>query len=314
MTTLTTNAARAVMLVLVGLVSAGCATGLSPSEKMMWSTYIIASPTGIATCVIVNRKERSAPNGIVPILVTAAHVFTVAPHGPFYLAYRSPRPGQSPEIGLLEFAAPNQTDYTFIQHPRHDVAAFELRIPPELAAEVTLPSFLDEDAIAQRDDGPHPGDDVSVLGFPSVFPGTQGAFAVLRSGRIASYSAGPPSDREIFMINTNVYSGDSGGPVFGNSRRGQPRLVGILTERIGKKEGSVPLAVAINASVVAETLKMEIAHQRSRLERDSNIPSTAQEGSHPQRVRLIGPSKSLREVLKSKRQSGFSIPAASPRR
>lgn len=158
-------------------------------------------------------KDPSAPHGVLPILVTSAHVLSVAPDGPFYLAYRSRRPGQSPQVDFLEIDPPEQNHYPFVQHPRHDLAAMEIRLPPELVNEVSLPSFLDENAIASGEDEPHPGDDVSILGFPSVFPGTEGAFAVLRSGRAASYSYGPPPDREKFMINTNVYTGDSGGPV-----------------------------------------------------------------------------------------------------
>ena len=98
------------------------------------------------------------------------------------------------------------------------------------------------------------------------------------------------------MINTNVYAGDSGGPVFRNSRRGRPQLVGILTERIGK-EGSVPLAVALDASVIAETL--ELAAARGRQER--NLPFSA--SPKVESVRLLGPLKSLRELVQANRRS-----------
>ena len=292
------------------LLCGGCAsTGLTTAEKMMWSTYLIASPKGVATCVIVNRKDRSAPNGIVPVLVTSAHVLQVAPHGPFYLAYRSQQPGQNPQVEVLEVNPPSSPDQLFVQHPKHDVAAMELRLPPEVASEVTFPSFLNENEIEPGKDEPHPGDDVSLLGFPSVFPGTEGAFPILRSGRIASYAPGLAASRETFLVNTNVYSGDSGGPVFSSSRRGKPKLLGILTERIGHKEGSVPLAVAINASIISETLKLE-ARDAGGHPPNSEIPLTAQDGFQPGTVRLLGPVKSLRQVLGAKHRSGFPIPAA----
>ena len=206
----------------------------------MWSTYLIATPRGVGTGVIVNQKDKSAPGGIRPVLVTSAHVLETAPQGPFYLVCRHQQPGRSPLIDILEIDPPDQAAPVFVRHPRYDVAAMEIELPLELVNEVELPSFLDESAIAARAGDLHAGDDVSVLGFPSVFPGTKGGFAVLRSARVASYSAGPPSAQHKFMINTNVYSGDSGGPVFRNSRRGRPQLVGILTERVGKIEGSVP--------------------------------------------------------------------------
>jgi hypothetical protein len=300
MTTLATNAARAAFLVLATIATAGCATtGLTPAEKMMWSTYVIASPKGIATGIIVNRKDRSAPDGNVPVLVTSAHVLAVAPRGPFYIAYRSPQQGAAPMVNILELDPPEQGDHFFFQHPRQDVAALEIRLPPELANEVALLSYIEERSISSRRNEPHPGEDVSILGFPSVFPGTEGGFAVLRAGRVASYSAGSPADRETFLINTNVYRGDSGGPVF-RTRNGKPRLVGILTERIGRQEGSVPLAVALNASVVAETLRLEAAQEWTRSQRALSL---GREGrSDRQSVRLLGPARSLREILASQRR------------
>ena len=295
---LKTRATDALSVVLFVILVGGCAsTGLTPAEQMMWSTYLIASPKGVATCVIVNRKDPSAPNGIIPVLVTSAHVLTVAPHGPFYLAYRSAQPGQGPQVDVLEIYPP---DRLFVRHPKHDAAAVALRLPPEVANEVTLASFLNEKDIQPGRDEPHPGDDISLLGFPSVFPGTDGAFPVLRSGRIASYSPGPATSRETFLINTNVYSGDSGGPVFSSSRRGKPKLLGILTERIGRKEGSVPLAVAINASVISETLKLEAAQGRRPEEQGSEVPLTAQRNLHPASFRLLGPVQSLGKVLGAK--------------
>jgi hypothetical protein len=269
---------------------------------MMWSTYLIASPKGVATCVIVNRKDPSAPDGIIPVLVTSAHVLRVTPHGPFYLAYRSAQPGQSPQVDVLEVYPPDLPDRLFVQHPRHDLAAIELRLPPEVAKEVTLTSFLNENDIQPGRDEPHPGDDISLLGFPSIFPGTTGAFPVLRSGRIASYSPGPATSRETFLVNTNVYSGDSGGPVFSSSRRGKPKLLGILTERIGRKEGSVPLAVAINASVISETLKLEAAQERRPEEQGSEIPLAAAKNFQSATVRLLGPVQSLGKVLGTKQR------------
>jgi hypothetical protein len=113
-------------------------------------------------------------------------------------------------------------------------------------AKISLVSFLNESAIATRGGDPRVGEEISVLGFPQVLPGTEGAFAVLRGGKIASYSAGSSRSREKFLVNANVYAGDSGGPVFAARGRRTPNLLGLLTERIGPKSGAVPLAVAVN--------------------------------------------------------------------
>jgi hypothetical protein len=305
---------RTIALVLAATFLSACAAGIGPganltsAERMMWSTYAIATPRGMATCVIINRKDRSAPHGIVPVIITSAHALSVSPQGPFYLVIRSPRIGSSPQIGILEFQAPDPADRPFVQHPRHDVAALELQIPAEFASEISLPSFIDENSIARPSDEPHTGDEISVLGFPRVFPGTEGAFPVLRGGKVASYSAGPPVDREKFLLNTNVYGGDSGGPVFSGRRRGRPKLVGIVTERIGKKGAEIPLAVAVNATVIRETLRLQAAREQWYLDRGSSVPSSSGSQAHSRGVQLVGPPKSFRDVLNPKRRSASPIP------
>ena len=79
---------------------------------------------------------------------------------------------------------------------------------------------------------------------------------MFRHGTIASYSCGSQVDLEKYLIHTNVYSGDSGGPVFAVRNRGAPALLGLISERIGPKAGAVPLAVAIDSSVIRETLAL----------------------------------------------------------
>ena len=305
---------RTIAMVLASIFVSACATRIGPganltsAEKMMWSTYAIATPKGMATCVVINRKDPSSPNGIAPVVITSAHVLSVAPHGPFYIVIRSPRIGRSPQVGILEFQAPDPADRPFVQHPRHDVAALELHIPAEFANEVSLLSFIDENSIGRARDEAHAGDEISVLGFPRVFPGTEGAFPVLRDGKIASYSAGPPKDREKFLLNTNVYGGDSGGPVFSGRRRGRPKLVGIVTERIGKKTGEIPLAVAVNAAVIRETLQLQAAREKWYLDSASAFPSGSGKQAHARGVQLVGPARSFREVLNAKRRAAFPIP------
>lgn len=224
----------------------------------MWSTYALATPRGMATCVIVNRHELSAPNRVLPVLITSAHILTAAPHGPFYVVVRQQRPGRNPTIGVLEFTSDPRTQAEFFVHPSQDIAVLELHIPPELAADVSLPSFIDEATIARPGNHARVGDELLVLGFPHVFPGTEGAFAVLRSGKMASYSLAPASDREKFLINTTVFGGDSGAPVFAvDPHQKRAKLVGMISQRIGEKEAGVPLAVAVNASTIRETLDLE---------------------------------------------------------
>jgi hypothetical protein len=311
------NARGVMLLLLIAATLGGCAglngvsSGLTPSEKMMWSTYAVGTPKGMATCVIINRRDPSAPHGIAPVLVTAGHVLAAAPHGPYFLAIRVPNPNGTPDVAILKFepAWYGQTAYT--RHPQHDIAAIELRIPDELAGKIDLPSFIDESAVGGSADEPHPGEPVSVLGFPKVFPGTEGGFAVLRGGRIASYSPGGPRSREKFLVNTYAYSGDSGGPVFAEGGHGgKPKLLGILTERIGKKAGEVPLAVAVNATVVRETLELLAFREHQPPNKSPTGSRSGSKADTPSTVKLAAPPGMFVKIVHGKRPAALPIPVA----
>jgi hypothetical protein len=229
---------------------------LTPAEKMMWSTYAVATRRGVASCLVVNRKDPGS-NRVIPVLVTASHVLAVAPHGPYYLAMRTADENGDPDIAVLEIMADETGPVAYTTNPHADVAALELRMPKEMAATVGLPSFIDEDKVGRLNASLHPGEMVSILGFPSVLPATQGGFPILRRGAVASYRPGNLGRSARFLIDTTVYPGDSGGPVFTTDRRDRaPILVGLVTEHIGRKVGAVPLAVAIDARAVRETLEL----------------------------------------------------------
>ena len=240
----------------------------------------------MATCFIVNRHDPSARGGVLPILVTSAHVLASAPNGPYYLVVRSPQAAGNPALDVLELVSPTPKKRAYFQHPRQDIAVLELPIPPELAGEVSLSSFIDEKDIGGRNQEPRVGDEMTILGFPHVWPGTPGGFAVLRSGKMASYSVGTTTQPERFLVNTTVFGGDSGGPIFAVHRRGPPRLVGMITERIGDKEGGVPLAVAVSAGIIRETLDLEMLSGQVILGEPEAVTSSRRE--RPNRLTVAG--------------------------
>jgi Trypsin-like peptidase domain len=278
---------------------------LTTSEKMAWSTYAIATTKGLGTCVIVNRQDASAPGGIVPVLVTCTHVLAAAPRGPYFLVLRMPMPGANPEIVMLRIDIPPNSKHPYVKHPRRDVAAMEIQLPSEIARIISIPSFISESTLA-RQSAPHVGDEIFVLGFPKVFPGTEGAFPVFRGGTIASYSCGSQTDLEKYLIHTNVYSGDSGGPVFAARSRGAPALLGLVTERIGPKAGEVPLAVAIDSTVIRETLAL-LPRNLVTPDAGSGDRRLASSVDPAPAVKLVGSQDLLKKVIHAKWRAGIPI-------
>lgn len=288
---------RAALIFLAALGATGCATRMTSAEKMTWSTYALATPKGMGTCVVINRRDPQAPNGIAPIILSSSHLLSETPRGPFYLVFRQPVSGDNPSIGFLELRAPEPIDRPFVRHPFYDVAALRLEIPPEFADKISFPSYVAESSIGGPGTQEHVGDQVSILGYPHVFPGTEGGFPVLRGGRVASYSAVGYRHPDEFLVNTSVFAGDSGGPVFATNRSGKPALIGMIVERVGQERSGVPLAVAVNATAIRETLQMQAQrekdYQNGRTPNSLNIASTG-----IPRVKLVGPPKTLKEMFR----------------
>ena len=285
---------KALLPLLIAFSLAGCAAlqsgslegGLNPSEKMMWSTYAFGTKHGLATCFIVLRKDSSAPGGTTAVVVTAAHILSTAPKGPFYLVARIAEEGGDPQVVLVELRPPQSSGPIFVKHPLYDIGAFEIQIPPQVAHLITFPSFLNENAIGSQRDRPRAGQDVLFVGFPRVLPGTAGGFPVLRAGKIASYSRG--GTQPVFLINTDVYPGDSGGPVFAARSGGKPRLVGMVTARAGLDPSAVvPLAFALDATTIHETLQL-VAERARRIDEARSLPEAAAERTAQSRSASAG--------------------------
>ena len=130
---------------------------------------------------------------------------------------------------------------------------------------------------------------------------------MFRSGRIASSSCGPEGGWAQYLINANVYSGDSGAPVFVASKHGAPELIGLVCERIGPKTDEVPLAVALNAAAIRETLAMLPSKEASQPQEAIPLGSQlATKGRSASAVKLIAPGDMLAKIVNAK--SRMDIP------
>jgi hypothetical protein len=248
-----------IMPLIMPMVMSGCARHMNVTEKMMWSTYPLLTQKGAATGFIINHRNARVTGGVTPVLFTSVHVLETIGSGPLIIGFRKPDAAGETDVSLLAFIPSKQRgkEPFYVRHPSHDLAAFALYLPPEVAGLARLPSSLVESGIARNGKSLRSGAEVSFLGYPEVLPGTEGAFPVLRSGRVSSYPVGTPQAHGRFLINSDVYPGDSGAPVFliGCGRR--PELVGMIIQRISPTADKFShLAVAVDADVIRETLAL----------------------------------------------------------
>lgn len=239
----------------------GCAGPLNTSEKMMCSTYPLITERGAATGFIIKHRDASAPGGVVHVLVTSAHVLETMGDGPLLIGTRAPDAAAGTPGLYLAYLPPRSRGGKkfYVKHPIHDIAAFPIDFPAEFKAVAGLPSYLEEGMLAHAGKQIRTGIEVSFLGYPAVLPGTDEGFAVLRSGRIASYPVGTLQSHGYFLVNTDVCPGDSGAPVF-LATGGRLRLAGMVIERIGADARIFShLAIAVDADMIRETLALVAA-------------------------------------------------------
>lgn len=240
-------------------------------EQMMQSTFKLMGPTGpskftYGTGVIIGRPCPTDPNWGAAILVTANHVLKEISGDEITLFYREKKT-ESWETVPVSIKIRKGGRPLWKAHPTSDIAALNVTssLPPSNGFSPIPLNFLATDRTL---DGFEvgPGELVFSLGYPmSISSGTPGEFAVLRSGYIASHPLLPTSQTKSFLIDTHVFQGNSGGPVyllasgrgFGNgiAIRTDFAVLGILTSTLMQKnahDASLGLGAVIHASLVAE--------------------------------------------------------------
>ncbi|MHB1082204.1 MAG: trypsin-like peptidase domain-containing protein [Prosthecobacter sp.] len=274
---MTTHPLHALLLALILCFGgSACAGRMNGSEKMMWSTYPLATLKGAATGFVITRRDPSAPGGKVPVVFTSVHVLKTMGKGPLIIGFRMPDAKGVAQVSLLAFSPPPQAgnEPFYVRHPRYDLAAFALHFPPEIAGRADISSCLNEKSLSHDGTSLHSGMEVSFLGYPEVLPGTDGAFPVLRSGRIASYPVGKPQAHGRFLIDSDVYPGDSGAPVFIAGTSGRPKLVGMIIQRVSPGTRNFShLAIAVDADVIRETLALVAADENKSATAIQKLPA-----------------------------------------
>ena len=220
----------------------------------MLATYPLASETAFGTGFLMGVRDRRAGGGVVPVIVTSTHFAKTANRTPIYMPLRGFDSNGNLSVALLEAVPAKKSGVLYVRHPRFDVAAFKVKFPRNISAHL-LVALLKEENLEVGDE-PRAGDQVNFAGFPEGQGTSLGMFPVLRSGTVASFDQSVLGLRS-FLINGDVYPGDSGAPVFRTSSKGATRLVGMVIERLSfGRRTPFPLALAIDARAIRETLHL----------------------------------------------------------
>lgn len=246
------------------------------STGLMRSTFKIQGEGSLGTVFIMGEPSPDKPDKLYYVLMTAAHVLEEMKSDVATLHLRKqegdkfirlPYPVQIRKEGIP----------LWTRHPDVDVAAMRIRLPRDADIRLISTNLLGTDKILEQFQV-HPGDQLLVFGFPYGAEANEAGFPILRSGRIASYPLTPTRKTKTFLLDFEIFKGNSGGPVLfyaenrvygGSSHIGTIQfIIGVvsqereLTERVKTISESVErkhrlaLAVVVHSSFVADLLKM----------------------------------------------------------
>lgn len=199
------------------------------------------------------------------VLVTAAHVLDGMAKPEARIGWRV----QMPE-GRWQFAPEpvrirsEEGQAVWTRHPDRDIAVMEVSAPPAFArAAIPLDWLADRLAFERWQVGP--GDEMLTLGYPHGYSANTAGFAILKTGRIASWPLTPIDAFPSFLLDFAVFPGNSGGPVFWvpSARRtsatavpDHPYIAGILAQEMRVRGESTGIGFVLHAAYIREALAL----------------------------------------------------------
>jgi S1-C subfamily serine protease len=202
----------------------------------MMATVLISGAGSEGTGFLIGRPISSEPKKLRFTLVTADHVLRAIKGETAIVHHRRLNEGKWESVPT-RIRIRKGDNPMWAKHPEVDVAAMYVPVP-KIARPVVIPmSLLGSDALIKEYEI-NPGEVLNCVGYPfgsQTFTFTkEGAFPVLRSGKIASYPLVPTKHTKTFLLDLRVFPGNSGGPVY----------VSFTGERLMQKDNAITLGTS----------------------------------------------------------------------
>ena len=191
------------------------------------------------------------------VLITADHVFEGMPGDEATIGWRVKASDGTWTYAPQKIPIRVKGKPLWTRNPTRDVAALTISAPPEFArAAIPLTWLAGDDALAKNELAP--GEEMLTLGFPQGLSSNAAGFPILRSGRVASYPIGPSTASPTFLLDFQVFPGNSGGPVWlEEPSEDGPRLIaGILTQQVQKGDQFLGIGIVTQTQFVRDTLAL----------------------------------------------------------
>src|SRR5579863_3422083 len=221
----------------------GASMAMDLSIELIQATVQVEQPLGDGTRTVGTGFLISdpTPDGKPrTVLVTANHVFRKMPGAIATIGFRVENADGSWRYDPEPLTIREGTKELWIHHPDRDIAIIAIEAPPAFAKAAIPKTWLADDSTFTKVNV-GPGDQMLALGFPEGLSANAAGFPILRSGRVASFPLSPAAAFPTFLLDFNVFPGNSGGPVYvdsglehGQSDASQPEgfIAGMLTQQV----------------------------------------------------------------------------------
>jgi S1-C subfamily serine protease len=198
------------------------------------------------------------------VLVTANHLFRKMPGPIATIGFRVENADGSWRYDPEPLKIRDGAKELWIHHPDRDIAIISIEAPPAFAKAAIPKDWLAaDDTFSKVNLGP--GDQMLALGFPEGLSANAAGFPILRSGRVASFPLSPANVFPTFLLDFNVFPGNSGGPVYvdsslahGATEATQPEgfIAGILTQQVELNSQNLSIGIVTHAKYIREALAL----------------------------------------------------------
>ncbi|MBD3671892.1 MAG: trypsin-like peptidase domain-containing protein [Planctomycetaceae bacterium] len=254
------------LLLLVVSTRALSAEEITPTDLVM-ATHRLEHPETSGTGFLVLRDDPDEADARQLLLVTAAHAFAGMKGETTTLVLREQDADGTWKAKPYKISIREGESPLWTQHPQEDVAVLVLDLPDDVRVD-PVPIEIFPTADQWNADPPEPGSLIRCVGYPHapIFKPNPAAFATTRLGCIADFPLTPIADHPKFLVDFNIFEGDSGGPVYRHDAEGNVKIIGLvhgqhfIDERFkniyseGMTRKRLGLAIIENSTVILETI------------------------------------------------------------
>lgn len=208
------------LIIFIAIISPKESTSQNINEIMMRATYQISGPDVdgneiMGSCFIVGKRLKNDSTKSYYVLVTAKHVLEDINGDKAQIKVRIRLADSSYNVNNIIFNIRDKGKnlYYSPKDSSIDVASIYMALPEQIDLELIPADYLADDDYLKSIEI-HPGDNVFCVGFPFGRSSNEYFFPILTDGIISSYPILPSKTYKRILLNINIFSGNSGGPIY----------------------------------------------------------------------------------------------------